>query len=429
MTPQSDLPAPRRSPLLVIFLTVFLDLLGFGIIIPVLPFYAEQYGASEVMVTLLGASYSAMQFIFAPMWGRLSDRVGRRPIILMGVAMSAVGYLVFGMAESLWLLFAARILAGIGNANISTAQAYIADVTSPQNRARGMGLIGMAFGLGFIFGPTLGTLAAMLGQHLAAGDPNAVFNHVSVPAYAAATLAVIDVCLAAWLLPESLPPEQRGAPPAAGMPRRVLDIRALAAALRQPVVGTLLVVNFTFVFGWANVEGTFGLLLERMFVGPGGSADAAQAAIRLTGVALTIVGVGSAVVQGGLIGRLTRRFGERRLLLAGLLLQTVALSSVTYAPSFAALVPVLLLMAVANGLATPSMSSMLSRNAAAGNQGLTMGMGQSLSALARTTGPVWGGALFQWLGYHAPYLASAVILLVSAAVAVTLPRPAVAETT
>ncbi|MBI5496488.1 MAG: MFS transporter [Deltaproteobacteria bacterium] len=408
--------AHRASPLLLIFFTVFLDLLGFGIIIPVLPFYAEHYGASPLVVTLLGASYSMMQFLFAPLWGRLSDRVGRRPVILVGVAMSVVGYTVFGLAHTLGVLFLARILAGIGNANIPTAQAYIADVTTPENRAKGMGILGMSFGLGFILGPALGGAAAKLGERLSAGDPAALFTQTSLPAFVAAALALVDLVLAGWLLPESLQP---GAPHArAG--RGFLSPAVLAHAARTPVVGVLLVVGFLFTVSWANVEQTFGLLLERKFVEHPGTPEAMGKAIALTTTALTLVGFVAAVVQGGLIGRLTRRFGEKALLASGLFLQVVALALIAYVPTELLLYPVLVLMAVANGLVNPSSSSLVSRAAPPDEQGLTLGIAQSLAALGRALGPVWGGWLFE-RDFHLPYVSSAVVMLVAAGFAVTIP--------
>src|SRR5688572_16346683 len=199
----------RRSPLFVIFFTVFLDLLGFGLIIPILPYYAERFGATPSVITLIMASYSLMQFLFAPVWGRLSDRVGRRPIILMSLAVSTTGYLLLGFASSLTHVFLARILAGIGNANLPTAQAYIADVTRPEERARGMGLVGMAFGLGFVFGPAFGGFLGSL--------------WIPLPAFVAAGLTALDLALAAVVLRE---PARR----ALGHGREALRLGSLVAA-------------------------------------------------------------------------------------------------------------------------------------------------------------------------------------------------------
>ncbi|MEW5848514.1 MAG: MFS transporter [Myxococcota bacterium] len=409
-----------RSPLFVIFFTVFLDLLGFGIIIPILPFYAEQFGATPTVVTALGASYSLMQFVFAPAWGRLSDRIGRRPVILVSVLMSAVGYGLLGLVNSLALLFACRILSGIGNANIPTAQAYIADVTTPENRAKGMGLLGMAFGFGFIIGPGVGAAAASLGEHLSGGDPNALFNHASLPAFVAGGLALVDFVFALVVLPESL---KKGTHPAPTSRRR-LSLDALKRASQRPNVGVLLALYFVVLLGWSKMEATFGLLVERRFVAatPGTPAAAAEAS-KLTGLFLVLVGVISAIIQGGLIGKLARRFGERKLLITGLACNALAFALLPFAPSYAMTFPVVLLMSSANGLVNPSMSSLLSQSADPTEQGGTLGLGQSLAALARAMGPVFGGILFEQLGYQAPYLAGGLILLLSAFIATSVKQP------
>ncbi len=408
----------RSKPLLIIFFTVFLDLLGFGIIIPILPYFAERFGASPAVITLLMASYSLMQFLFAPVWGRLSDRIGRRPIILMSLAVSTAGYALLAVADTLPLVFAARILAGIGNANIPTAQAYIADVTRPEERARGMGLVGMAFGLGFVFGPALGGFLGGIA--------------IPLPAVAAAVLTGLDLILAAIMLPE---PAARQVS-AAGQRGVGANVRAFLIAIERPNVGVILALFFLATFAFAQLESTFSLYIEHRFTleqpafGPPppvlpaiGDHSTQRAAARATGAALFVIGVISALIQGGLIGRLTRRFGEVRLVRTGLVLLALGLALFSWPAKIGSLYPVLILIAAGSGLLGPTLQSLLSRNAAADEQGGTLGIGQSLSSLARVLGPILGGNLFEHVGIGAPYWVAAILM--AGAVMLTIPlRPA-----
>src|SRR5277367_5860160 len=277
-----------------LFLIVFVDLVGFGLVIPLLPFYALRFGASPQQVTLLLATYSLFQLFAAPLWGALSDRIGRRPVLMTSMAASALAYLWMGSASELWMLFAARALAGICAGNIAAAQAYIADVTTPENRAKGMGMIGAAFGLGFIIGPALGGVVA--GQHAATAD----LRTPGLIACGLSLLAFVGVIVA---LKESLP---KGLPP---RPRRG-RIEALRDALGRKVLARLLAIFFLTILAFAGMEATFALWAMAQFGwGP------AQ-----IGYVFTYVGLLSAVMQGGLIGRLTARFGEEKLLVAGLAL-------------------------------------------------------------------------------------------------------------
>jgi MFS family permease len=409
----------RSKPLLVIFFTVFLDLLGFGIIIPILPYYAERFGASPALITLLMASYSLMQFLFAPVWGRLSDRLGRRPIILLSLAVSTGGYVLLGLASSLTLVFVARILAGIGNANIPTAQAYVADVTKPEERARGMGLVGMAFGLGFVFGPALGGLLGGIAMHL--------------PAFAAAALTALDLLLAIIILRE---PRERGLSQA-GQRGLGANVRAFIVAIERPNMAILFALFFLATFAFAQLESTFSLYIEHRFtlhqsvLGPPApvaistphDGDTQRAAARATGGALFVVGIVSAIVQGGLIGRLARRFGEEPLVKTGLLLLALGLAIFPLAPTIALLYPACVVIAAGSGILGPSLQSLLSRNAPADEQGGTLGLGQSLASLARVLGPVLGGNLFEHVGLGAPYWIGGLLMLGAATLTLRL-RPA-----
>lgn len=388
----------RKASLGTIFLTVFIDLLGFGMVIPFLPGVARHLGASDLVATLTGSVYSLMQFLLVPVWGRLSDRVGRRPILLISIAATAAGMVLLGFADTLALLFAARIFTGAATANIAVAQAYIADVTPPEGRARGMGLIGLAFGLGFIFGPFFGGELARLPLH---GRPGAL------PAFAAAGLSLINLVMATITLPESLPPERRGK--TTNHRASPFDLGAFRRALGTPDLGRALTINFLVVFWFAGMEQTFRLFTD----------DAFHMSAAGTGRILGLVGITAAIIQGGLIGRLSRRFGEVRLLGAGLLLQTggfslLGLSSHLSAGGRTVLAGSAMLIAAGSGLVSPSVSSYVSRRAARDAQGVTLGSLQSLSALARALGPAAGGLLYQTISPSTPYYAGALGMLLAA---------------
>jgi len=380
------------SPLVIIFITVFIDLLGFGIIIPLLPFYAQTFGASALVIGLLSTSFSLMQFIFAPIWGRLSDIFGRRPIILAGLLGSAASYLAFGLAASLPMLFAARILAGIAGANIPTAQAFIADSTGPENRAKGMGLVGAAFGLGFIFGPAIGGFLSHWGY--------------SAPAFFAATLSLANFSAALFFLPESLPPDKRGARERSGR------VEAFQRAWSRPKLALVLAVSFLVMTAFASFESMFALFVESRF---------AFGATTI-GYLFAWVGVVLALVQGVLVGRVVRRIGEHRLVPAAILMMVVALAGVAAAPSVAILLAAIGLLAMGMGFNSPSMLSVVSRLADPADQGSTLGVSQSLASLARIVGPLWGGLVFDRFGHSVPFYTSSALMLAACALSVLVFR-------
>jgi len=380
------------SPLVIIFVTVFIDLLGFGIIIPLLPFYAQTFGASALVVGLLSTSFSLMQFLFAPVWGRLSDIFGRRPIILAGLLGSAVSYLAFGLAASLPMLFAARILAGIAGANISTAQAFIADSTTPENRAKGMGLVGAAFGLGFIFGPAIGGFLSHWGY--------------SAPAFFAATLSLANFSAALFFLPESLPSDKRGA---RARPGRV---EAFRRALSRPKLALVLAVSFLVMTAFASFESMFALFVEALF----------EFGATSIGYLFAWVGVVLALVQGVVVGRVVPRVGEHRLVPAAILTMAFALAGLAVAPSVAAMVVAIGLLAVGMGFNSPSMLSVVSRLADPADQGSTLGVSQSLASLARIVGPLWGGFVFDRFGHSVPFYTASALMLVACGLSVLVFR-------
>ncbi|MBI5058422.1 MFS transporter [candidate division KSB1 bacterium] len=373
----------RLSPLSIIFITIFIDLLGFGLVLPALPFYAESYGASPLTIGLLSMSYSLMQFLFAPFWGRVSDRVGRRPIILMSLVGSCAAFLVFGLAESLTLLFVARTIAGIfSSASLPTAQAYIADSTAPEDRAKGMGLIGAAFGLGFIFGPAMGGLLTRYGY--------------GFPAIIAAGLAGANFIWAWFSLPETLHEHNRRITPSYLNPTRLRE------TFGDPRLAFLLVIFFMHVFAFSNMESTFALFSEHR-VGLGAFG---------VGALLGEVGIIAAVVQGLMTGRLTRRFGEVNLALAGVLLMAIGLLLNGLVTTVAQMVAVVPLYALGSALSNPALSSLISRSASAAKQGATLGVAQGLGALGRTVGPPCGTYLFQRFTPSAPYWVGAAVLVI-----------------
>jgi len=369
----------KLSPLIIVFVTVFIDLLGFGIIIPLLPFYAESFGATAVTVGLLATSFSLMQFIFAPVWGRLSDRVGRRPIILLGLLGSCLSYLGFGMATTLTSLFIARIFAGIAGANIPTAQAVVADLTTPENRAKGMGLVGAAFGLGFIFGPAIGGFLSQYGY--------------SVPAYFASGLSLANFAAAWFLLPETLKPEHRAT-------ERVGRIDALRSALARPHLPLLLAIGFLIVAAFSAYESTFALFAERAH-----GFDASS-----IGYFFAFVGIILVIVQGFLVGRVVKTIGEHHIVPASLAIVAVGLLMIPATRSVSALLVANGVMAVGMGFNNPSLMSLVSRYSAAEDQGGVLGLTQSLNSLARIVGPLWGGFAFDHLGIGMPYITSAAVM-------------------
>lgn len=394
-----------KSPLLFIFLTVFIDLLGFGIVIPLLPIYSEAYGASEASLGLLFACFSGMQFLFAPMWGRLSDRFGRRPVLIGGLIGTAASYVLFANAHDLTMLFVSRILAGFFGGNVSAAQAYIADVTPPTKRAHGMGLIGAAFGLGFTFGPPVGGILSTVSMAL--------------PGYLAAGLSLAAATFGFFKLPE---------PPAhAKEASRLFSFADLREALAERRTGTVLFLNFTGIFAWAAFEGMFarfGLaLFPQTFQLPAGiehpsTAELLQAA-KVLGLYMLYIGIISAFIQGGLIRRLVPRFGETRLAAAGPLFLALGLLVIGLAPAGQWWVVIVgcAILPFGFGLSNPSLSSLISRAAPAGHQGAYMGMYQSSSSLARTLGPPAAGWIFMLFSPRAPFLFGTGLLLVSTGVA------------
>ena len=393
----------RKASLGTILLTVFLDLLGFGLVVPYLPGVARELGASSFTATLLGAAYSLMQLFFVPFWGHLSDRTGRRPILITSIAASAVGMLILANATSLWLLFAARLWSGIATSNIAVAQAYIADVTPREERSKGMGLIGAGIGFGFVLGPVIGgTLEAV----------NPLGRPGALSAYAAAGLSLLNLLLALRFLPESLAPEDRGKHVRSISPFNAARFRT---ALGFRGVGAALLVNFVVVLSFSGLEQTFRLFTEDAF-----RMDSAA-----TGYVLGLVGLVLIAVQGGLLRPLSRAIGERPLIFAGVLIQAAGFAGVAASPRLGvpALYAAMSVIAFGSALVNPSLSAFVSRCSDGQRQGTVLGVLQSAGALARVCGHAVGGLLYQGVGHQGPYIAASIGMVVAGAFSLRLPGP------
>lgn len=391
----------KNSRLLTIFVIVFVDLLGFGLILPLLPYYAETYGASAAMVGLLVASYAGAQLIGAPLLGRLSDRYGRRPVLLLSVSGTLTGFLLLGFADPLGrlistlvapqaangmiigVLFLSRILDGLTGGNITVAQAYISDVTDEQNRARGLGLIGAAFGLGFIIGPAAGGALSQGGY--------------SLPAFVAAGVSFLNLLAIFFLLPESLSSERRAE---AMLRRRVpFTLRALMEALQRPTVGPLLHVRFFYGLAFATFQSIFSLFAQAIGLMP-----------QTTGYVLAYVGLLSVIVQGGLIGLLTKRFRENWLIITGLWVMTGALLAWAFTTSLWALLLVLLPLALSGGVLNTVIQSAISKSVSREEVGGILGIAASLESATRVIAPTVGGLLIGNLGPWAPGVFCAILM-------------------
>ena len=366
-----------------IWTTVALDLIGFGIIVPILGRYAERYGASGLTVGLLFASYSLAQLICAPLLGRLSDRIGRKPVIVISLLGTAVGSFVTGAAGALWVLFAGRIIDGASGGSLSVAQAAVADIAPEDQRPGLIGMLGAAFGIGFVLGPAIGGLAALGGPH--------------VPFYVAGVLASINAVAAMIRLPETRRPTERA--PRTGRIK----------APTSPILRRLAIIGFITVVAFTAFEATFSLFADRRF----GLTEASSAAVFL-GVGLVLV-----AVQGGAYGRLVERFGTERLFATGLGLLVAGLATMAVAIVWPVLILALLLLSVGQGVASPSITTLVTENAPPDRRGESLGFQQSANGLGRVLGPPVAGAMFDRIGIWSPYLAGSVLCAVALGLAVT----------
>jgi len=384
-----------KKALLLIVLTVFIDLVGFGLIIPALPTFAQELKADDFTVGLLIAIYSLMQFIFMPFWGRLSDKIGRKPVLLTSLCASCLGYLLWGFSSgNLTLLFIARAVAGFGNANIAVAQAYIADITTKETRAKGMGLVGAAFGLGFVLGPAIGGGFSAMGFSLA---------HLG---FVALAFSVLDLIFTAICLPE---PKKRSN---AASERYPLDLSFYLDALKDKRLRVSFLIFFISTFAFANMEATLILFTNKQF----------QFNTVQNTWMFVYIGVLMVIVQGRLIHGLSKKFGEKKLISIGAVLIAGGLILTPLSGSVPMLYLALFLLAFGSGFASPSNQSLLSKLAPEDRMGGVLGIGQSLSTLGRIVGPALGCYLFQQLGVASPYIVGAAAMVVVLALSFALPE-------
>jgi DHA1 family tetracycline resistance protein-like MFS transporter len=399
----------KKASLLTLFLIVFIDLVGFGILLPNQQYYGQTFGITNLFaLTLIGPCYSLFQFLAAPILGKWSDRVGRRPVLLLSQCGTLVGFLLLFAAHfitsinqplAIFLLYFSRVLDGVSGGNISIASAYIADITTPENRAKGMGVIGAAFGLGFVFGPFIG---GVVGKHLG-------LHFVPLTAALFSAAALVSTFTS---LPESLPPEKRAEAktkvPAATIFHALADrLFSMRHALARPVVGGLIAMAFVNGFAFAGMEQTFSLLIQER------AKLSAQDASGSAGYLFGTIGIIIVIVQGGLVGRLAKRFGEAPFVIAGPLSIAAGLTLVGSAGNAAALPtwPTLItgsaLLALGASLFNPAINALISRHAKGHEQGEVLGASQAMASLARAVGPLLAGFLFWAVSSGTPYYVSA----------------------
>ncbi|MFN7140322.1 MAG: MFS transporter [Limisphaerales bacterium] len=366
----------RKPSILIIFLTVFVDLVGFGLIFPLLPIYSKNFGASGWVIGAIIAVYSLMQFIFAPIWGRLSDRIGRRPILLISTACASVAYSIFAIGSGMegmvavWIILISRLFAGICGANISVAQAYIADITPPEKRSARMGLIGMAFGLGFVFGPALGSFSIVL------------FGLMG-PGWVAAALSAINFLWVMFMLPESWKPSTEPVPQ---RPR----LEQFTHTLSNPTMALLIGIFFLATFCFASFETTIGLLVSQNF-----SLNIEGEGAKTIGLLISYCAVLGALVQGGAIGKLVKKIGEPKLIASSMIIASVGMVLIPYLQTWALLLTGLGIFAIGSQLTRPPVFGMISNLTSAAEQGTTMGVAQSIGSLARILGPMFAAMTFE----------------------------------
>ncbi len=354
--------------------------MGFGILIPILPTFASKdLGISDFGIGTIVAVFSLMQFIFNPMMGKLSDRIGRRPVILATQLITVIAYLIFAVSDSFLLLFFSRMLAGLGGSNIGVAQAYIADITPREERAKGMGVIGAAFGLGFVFGPIIGALLAKYGYHVA-GLGSAFFT---------STAFVFTY----FKLPESLKERRKEGK----IKIKLFDLDFAKQVLSNPSIGFLIILFFFIIFSIANIYGTFAILGYKFY----GFTD------QQNGILFGITGLVGAGIQAGLIRFLSKKLSDKTIVMIGILFMAVGLGLLPYGGNFTGVAIVISIMAIGSGILQPIIPSMISKYTPEQQQGATLGFSQSVSAFARVLGPLWGGFSFDILGYQFPFLTGA----------------------
>lgn len=376
----------NKASLGIIFVTIFIDLMGFGILIPILPTFAsKELGISNFGIGSVIAIFSLMQFVFNPMLGKLSDRIGRRPVILVTQLMTAASYLIFAFSNSFALLFFSRMLAGLGGSNIGVAQAYIADITSREERAKGMGVIGAAFGLGFVFGPVIGALLAKYGYHVA-GLGSAFF-----------TLTAFT--FAYFRLPESLKEKKTEGK----IKIKIFDFSFAKHIMSNTSIGFLIVLFFLIIFSIAIIYGMFAILGHNFY----------HFSDQQNGMLFGITGLVGAAIQAGFIRTLSHKLNDKTIVLIGIFFMMIGLGLLPYGGNFLGVAIIISIMAVGAGILQPIIPGMISKYSPEDQQGAILGFSQSISAFARVLGPLWGGFSYDAFGYQYPFITGAAFTLIT----------------
>ena len=368
-----------KKALPILFLVMFLVMVGFGIIIPVIPFYAEEIGATPTQLGLLMAVYSLMQFIFAPMWGRISDRIGRKPVIMIGILGLSLSFFLMALSTELWMLFAARIIGGfLSSANMPTVMAYVADITSEEDRGKGMGIIGASVGLGFIFGPAIGGIFSQ--------------SSLNTPFYLAGATSLVTFLFVTFVLKESLSPEQRSS--------QEKERTSLLKALNGPL-SMLFLLQLFVSLSLAGLEATFAYF----------AAEKAGLGSVELGYIFMIMGLAGAIVQGGLVGRMTKTLGEGKVIQLGIVISAAGFGLILLTEGFGSAALFLTIFGIGNGLIRPSVSSLLTKKSTTGHGGTT-GLLSSFDSLGRIIGPPLGGWLFS-IAIGMPYISGILLSVIA----------------
>ncbi len=389
-----------RSPLFLMALTIFIDFTGFGLVIPLLPFWAQHLGANAVGVGLILTIYALAQFIFTPMLGSLSDRYGRRPIIIASLAIETLSFALSALANTLPFLLIARFVGGLGASNIGSAQAVVSDVTPANERARGMGLIGAAIGLGFVVGPALGGLLAPLGPAL--------------PFWVAMGVAIANMLLVFFFLPETRKRQAAAEEKESHDSNAFVVLAGWRQVMRNAAAARLVLINLLFTIAFTAMEAIFPLFTQHAF-----GWTAMQ-----NGYVFTYVGIIIVIMQGGLVGQLVKRFGERSLLIVGLIMLAAGLALLPWSTQFALLLIALGILSAGEGMVTPTISAMLSFASPAAAQGETLGFAQGIAGMGRVIGPLIAGTIYALGGPGTPFLLGAGLVLLATLLAIpALPTP------
>ncbi len=375
----------------IIFLIIFVNMLGFGIILPLLPYYVESMGAGAITIGLLSATYSLFQLLAAPILGELSDKIGRRPILIFSLIGTTISFILLGVANTILILFIARILDGISGGNISTAQAYIADITSKENRTQGMGVMMAAFSLGFILGPALGGILSVYGY--------------AVPAYVAAVVSLIATLLTIFFLPESLGLKKVDDQPAKKL-KKLFNLKDFYDALTHPHVGTALTITFMVTLAFSLMQGTFAIFSEHTL----------HLTAKDVGYLFAFLGLIGVIMQLFFLKRITTWLSERKAVVTSIVLMSLSLMLLALANSTLMLYMAISLLAIGNSISGPILAGIISKLTPENEQGNMMGTSQSVGSFARLIGPVIGTGVYSFIGVRAPYIFGTAVLLLTTGV-------------